>query len=150
MDTLISDHSVDDGNQTEDDQHHVTRIQTIAGRSNSVSKTINKVGALLSQNSTQRKRARRSTALSLPAVNADVVIGVRVERATVETDSGENSKSEYATVYAEGSKRALRRASWFSMPGTNGSGSIVMKAKNFTQKFKQRSKPELSNSEIAA
>jgi len=146
VDSLISEHSVDDGNQTEDDQHHVTRIQTIAGRSNSLSKTIDKVSAVLSRNSTQRKRARRSSTLPLPVANADVVIGVQVESATVEADSDQD-KSGYATVYAESSKRGLRRASWFSMLGSTGSGSLATTAKDFTQKFRRRRKPEPSNSE---
>jgi hypothetical protein len=126
-------------------------MQTIAGRSNSLSKTIDKVGALLSRNSTQRKRSRRSSVLQLPTDNVGVVIGVSVEssRATVEADS-DRATSGYATVYAEGSKQALRRASWFSMPGGTESGSLAMKAKSFTQKFRRRSKPELSNSETTS
>ena len=123
-------------------------MQTIGGRSNSISKTIDKVGALLSRNLTQRKYARGSSIIPLPAANPGVVIDVRVERATVEADSDQD-KSRYATVHADGFQPAIRRASWFGMPSSVGSGSIAMKAKGLTQKFKQGIKPELSNSETA-
>ncbi|KIM82517.1 hypothetical protein PILCRDRAFT_464831 [Piloderma croceum F 1598] len=147
VDTVISDHSLHDGtgNQAEED-HHVTRMQTIGGRSNSISKTIDKVGALLSRSSTQRKHARASSIIPLPAANAGVVIDVRVESATVEADSDQD-KFRYATVHAD--EPAIRRAAWFGMPSSVGSGSIAMKAKGLTQKFRQRSKPELPNSETA-
>lgn len=122
-------------------------MQTIAGRSNSISKTIDRVGALLSRNSTQRKRARRSSTLPLPADNGGLVIGVSVERVlTVETDS-EYENPGYATVYAEGSRRAPRHASWFNIPSSTRSGELAMKAKSFTQKFRKR-KP--GNSETSS
>jgi hypothetical protein len=123
-------------------------MQTIGGRSNSISKTIDKVGALLSRNSTQLKRTRGSPIIPLPPANAGVVIDVRVERATVEVDSDQD-KSRYATVHVDEFQPAIRRASWFGMASSVGSGSIVTKAKGLTQKFRQRSKPELSNSETA-
>jgi hypothetical protein len=124
-------------------------MQTIAGRSNSISKTIDRVGALLSRNSTQCKRARRSSTLPLPADNGGLVIGVSVERVTVEADS-EYENPGYATVYAEGSRRAARHASWFNIPSSTRSGGLAMKAKGFTQKFRKRDKPELWNSETSS
>jgi len=137
-DTLISEHAVDDGYQTEED--HVTRMQTIAGRNNILSIAVDRVGGLLSRSSTQRKRARRSSVL--PPFNTDkVVIGVSVERVIADADSDQEI-SGHATVYAEGSRRPLRRGSWLSMPGSTGSGNLVTKAKGFKQKFRPRSKPE--------
>ena len=144
VDTLISEHSAD-GVHTEDD-HQVTQMQTIAARNNSLYNAVNKVGALFPRNATQRKRARQST-LPLSDVNADVVIGVSIERATVDADSDLDTSS-YATVYAEG-PTLRHRSSWMSLPGSMGSGNLFAKAKVFTQKFKRRgsSRPELSNSE---
>ena len=135
MDTLISEHTVDDGNYTEDDQHQVTRMQTIAGRRNSLFKAVDKVGALILKNPTQHKRARRSSALPLPTDNTDLLIDVYVETATVDADL-EQEVSRYATAYAEGSKRALRRSSW--MRTLCCTESLVTKVKDFTQKFKRK------------
>jgi hypothetical protein len=119
-------------------------MQTI-GPSNSISKTIDKVGALLSRK-TQRKLARGSSIIPPPTANAGVVIDVRVESATVEADS-DPDKFRYSTVHADEVQPVIRRAPWFGMPSSVGSGSIATKAKGLTQKFRQRSKPELSNSE---
>jgi hypothetical protein len=122
-------------------------MQTIAGRRNSISKTIDKVGALLSRSSTQRKRASRSSVIALPAANEGVVIDVRVESATVEADSDQD-KSRYATVHVDEFQPVLHhRSSWFGMPSSMGLGSVATKAKGLTRKFRRRSKPELSISE---
>jgi hypothetical protein len=115
-------------------------MQTVA-RSNSLSKTIDKVGALLTRNSTHRKRARRASALlPPPPFNGDVVIGVSVESATVEAGP-DDDKSGYATVFAEGSNRPCRRASWFGMPRSDGKLALAIKA---SQIFRWRRNSETS------
>lgn len=136
MDTLFSEQSADDDMHSEDDHHHVTRMQTIAGRHNRISKTVDKVSALLTRNLSHKQR-RRATTISIPPAK-DMVIGVSVEQATVEAET-DKAMFKRATAYAGGSQHTLRkRSSWLSMPGSIGQGRIGMKTKAFTQKFRRK------------
>lgn len=132
MDTLFSEHSIDDGILSEDDHHHVTRMQTIGGRHNRILKAVDKVSALLSRNPSHKRR--RATSIPIPPAG-DMIIGVSVEQATVETTDKATFKR--ATAYAGESQHTLRKkASWLSMRGEGGVGT---KTKAFTQKFKRKS-----------
>jgi len=134
VDTLTSERSADDEIMSEDDHHHVTRMQTIAGRHNRILKTVDKVSALLSRNLSHSKRVQATT-ISIPPNGGDMVIGVSIEQA-VEVDQ---DTSKRTTAYAEGSKHTLRsRASWLSMTGgaSTGQGGL---GRVFTQKFRRKS-----------
>ncbi|TFK45099.1 hypothetical protein BDQ12DRAFT_718206 [Crucibulum laeve] len=120
-----------DNAHTEDD-HHVTQMEQIAGRQ-SISK---KVGSML-----PRRLSRARSANVIAAGDANMVIGVSVQEATVETpeDEDEDERSG-ASVHAPGGLRY--QASRMSMPGSvpPSKGSWVTRAKGFTQKFRRKGK----------
>lgn len=121
-------------------------MQTIAARQTSISRTVGRVGSLLSRNS----RARSSTLP--PTDNPSVEIGVSVEekQATGEV-AGSEDESGRATAYADRTKQKLRSrasTSWLSVPSSMAPRSLATKARDFTQKFRRKSKSaDVSSSE---
>ncbi|GLB37342.1 hypothetical protein LshimejAT787_0403930 [Lyophyllum shimeji] len=120
-----SEHLNDEGAHVED--NHVTQIHQIAGRQ-SISKT---VGKMLS------RRLSRARSANIHVGEGNVIIGVAVEEATVE--SAEDAEANRVVVHAP---RALRnQPSRLTMAGSSPArNSWVAKAKGFTQKFRRKSK----------
>lgn len=144
MDTLSGEITEPANGPEHEDDDHVTRMQTIAGRRSSISRTVDK----LLSNTSQRKRAR---SVLPPIENPNVEIGVSVEEkeAPVEIEGD----AERAKAYADNTDtkkvlRTKRSSSWLqSIPSVLAPGALATRAKGFTQKFRRKSKPELAPSE---
>lgn len=124
--SLASEHLDDDGAHTED--NHVTHMHKIGGRQ-SISKA---VGGLM-----PRRLSRTRSANVLSSGNGNMIIGVSVEEATVE--SAEDVDTCCARVHAPGALR--NQPSRLTMAGSSPvKDSWVTKAKGFTQKFRRKGK----------
>lgn len=123
-------------NDLEDDVH-VTQVQQIAGRRQSISKA---VGNMLPR---RISRARSVNVLApSPTSDTNVVIGVSVEEAIIDApeEAAEAATGHgRATVYALGALRS--RASTFTMgySRTSPDKGWVTKAKGLTEKFRRKS-----------
>jgi len=123
----------DEGAHLED--VHVTQMHQIAGRQ-SISKT---VGSLLP------RRLSRARSANILAGEGNVVIGVSVEEATVE--SAEGAEASHAVVHAPGALR--KQPSRLTMAGSSPArNSWVAKARGFTQKFRRKGKVTRSASPL--
>ena len=123
----------------DEDENHVTRMQTIAGRRSSISRTVDK----LLSNTSRRKRT-----LLLPVQNPNVEIGVSVEEeeAPIEVEGN----AERAKAYADTGNvlRTRRSLSWRqNIPNALAPGSLVTRARGFTLKFRRKSESELLTSD---
>lgn len=129
VNSFVSDasgHLNDDAAHREED-NHVTQMRRIAGRQ-SISKA---VGGFL-----PRRLSRSRSANVVLTGGANVVIGVSVEEATVESKEDGGSS---ASVHAPHALRS--RTSKLNMNEPMGpSSSWAAKAKGFTQKFRRKSK----------
>lgn len=123
-----SAHYGDEAAHVEEDSH-VTQMHQIAGRQ-SISKA---VGGLL-----PRRLSRARSANVLSTSEANMVIGVSVEEATVE--SAEGAETSFTSVHAPGALR--HQPSRLTMAGSSPArNKWVSKAKVFTQKFRRKDKP---------
>lgn len=144
MDTLSREitESANSPEQEAEDDNHVTRMQTIAGRRSSISRTVDKL-----LGSTSRRKRGLSVPL-IPIENPNVEIGVSVEEkeAPVEIEG----EAEGTKAYAENTGDALRTKrsmTWVqNIPNALAPGVLVTRARGFTQKFRRKSKPELATS----
>ncbi|KAF9460722.1 hypothetical protein BDZ94DRAFT_880937 [Collybia nuda] len=119
----------DENGHIEEDSH-VTQMRQIAGRQ-SISKA---VGGFL-----PRRLSRARSANVIATGDGNMVIGVSVEEATVESEEG--VETSRASVHAPGGLR--NQASRLSMAGSSPArSSWVAKAKGFTQKFRRKSKTD--------
>ncbi|RDB25166.1 hypothetical protein Hypma_007981 [Hypsizygus marmoreus] len=118
----------DDDNAHLEEDNHVTQMHRIVGRQ-SISQT---VGGLL-----PRRLSRSRSANVLLAGEANVVIGVSVEEATVE--AAEGAEMSGTSIHAPGALR--NQPSRLTMAGSSPArNSWVAKAKGFTQKFRRKDK----------
>ncbi|KAK7030645.1 hypothetical protein R3P38DRAFT_3188350 [Favolaschia claudopus] len=125
-----------------EDDHHVTHMHTIAPKQ-SLSRAM---GGFLPR----RLSRARSAAVVIPSNGGgeNVVIGVSVAAATVEL--GPDAEVAGASVHAPGALH--HQTSKGSMGGaslTNKSGWATRAAKNFTKKFRRKSKMPLAESSTA-
>jgi len=108
------------------EEHHTTHVQKIAPRQ-SISRA---VGGLLPR---QLSRARSSSVVDTE--DANVIIGVAVEEATVETPEDEAPIA--AVVHAPAGLR--NQTSRLSMASSQGRAAWASKVKGFTKKFRRKS-----------
>lgn len=126
----------DDTHDEED--HHVTHMQTIAPRQ-SLSRA---VGGLFP------RRLSRARSVLPPAGEPSVVIGVSVAAATVEGPGTDAERTPATVVHAPGG--VLRsQASRGSMASVPNSPSWAARAKQFTKKFRRKSKIALADAPAA-
>ncbi|KAF5386028.1 hypothetical protein D9615_002325 [Tricholomella constricta] len=125
-----SAHLGDEDAHVED--NHVTQMLHIAGRQ-SISKAM---GGLLP------RRLSRARSTNILVGEANVIIGVSVEEATVESTEG--VEASQTVVHAPGALR--NQPSRLTMAGSSPArNSWVAKAKGFTQKFRRKSKASSPN-----
>ncbi|KAJ6612289.1 hypothetical protein B0H10DRAFT_1807815 [Mycena sp. CBHHK59/15] len=128
--SFASGASADDDAHEED--HHVTQMHTIAPRQ-SISRA---VGGFFP------RRLSRARSTVLPSSgDGNVVIGVSVEAATVEM--AEDAVLNPTVVHAPGGLRS--QASKGSMASVPGKNNWALRAKNFTKKFRRKSKNPLAD-----
>ncbi|KAJ7590605.1 hypothetical protein C8J56DRAFT_1046860 [Mycena floridula] len=126
----VSAHSGDEGH--EEDAHHVTQIQQIAGRQ-SISKA---VGGLL-----PRRLSRSQSANVISSGDGNMRIGISIQQATVE-----NQHPAVASVQATAASPRSRASQQDLATSFSSKANWMAKAKGFTQKFRRKSKPVLSGS----
>jgi hypothetical protein len=111
-----------------EEDSHVTQMRQIAGRQ-SISKAVE--GFL------PRRLSRARSTNVIATGDANLVIGVSVEEATVESEEG--VETSRASVHAPGALR--NQASRLTMAGSSPArNSWVAKARGFTQKFRRKGK----------
>ncbi|KAF7309976.1 hypothetical protein MIND_00370400 [Mycena indigotica] len=121
-------------NQHEDD-HHVTHIHTIAPKQ-SISRA---AGKLIP------RRLSRARSTVMPSTNNGENVVISVAAATVELP--ENAEPAATVVHAPLRNQASQSSMSSSLAGKGG--SWVSKAKNFTKKFRRRSKMPLKDGSTA-
>ncbi|KAH7911386.1 hypothetical protein BJ138DRAFT_1113260 [Hygrophoropsis aurantiaca] len=121
---------VDDDTYHQEDAHHVTQVERIAGR-----QTLPKsVGAILP------RRLSRTQSQNVLSSGNTVVIGVSVEEATIDT-SHPRHEGARATAYATKSPALRNRASTLTFPsGQTSANGFMARAKGLAQKIRRISK----------
>lgn len=133
MDSFASGPSEKNEESQLEDDHHVTQMQTIAGRQT------------LTKRLSRRLSRARSRSSVLPTGDTNLVIGVSVVEATVETPSTDNTPATPTTSAVVSSGSLQRKSSQISIGGSREPGNWISKARDLTQKFRRKSKHDLSD-----